>query len=103
MTRLRGFGAERGQIEQGPIVSAGQRSIQPCAQLIRVDLTLLGQTHHESADHDPAPGLQLTFAMDLESTLARIVALLAKLQLREAILKGRYLFIEFRHVSHPLV
>jgi hypothetical protein len=29
--------------------------------------------------------------------------LLAKLELCEAALKGRYLFIEFRHVSQPMV
>src|SRR5258708_10749662 len=86
-----------GQTKQRPIVGAGQGLVQPSAKLLGVDLSVLNFCEHDSADQYLAAGRGLALAQRVERPLARIEPLLTKLELREFLLQGRNLVIEFGH------
>jgi hypothetical protein len=62
-----------------------------------VDLSVLHFGQYDSADQYLPAGRGLAFAQRTDGTLARIEALLTKLQLGEFLLQRRNLIVEFGH------
>jgi len=75
-----------GQTKQDPIFGSGQGPVEPTAKLLMVDFSVFHFGQYDSADQYLPAGRGLAFAQRTDGTLARIEALLTKLQLGEFLL-----------------
>ncbi len=87
----------RRQIEQCPIVSAGEGLVEPAQQLSLLDFASLSLGQDERAHQDPAASFCLTLPLRLNRALASIDVLLTTFELCQLLLQCRNLLIEFGH------
>jgi hypothetical protein len=95
------FGGPRRQLEQRPILGAGERRIEPAAKLLLGNFTGPDFGEQDPTEQDLAARIGFAFSLRFDRSLACLQALLPRCKLNELILQRYDLIVDFGHRRNP--